>query len=125
MTALASRTTVVEVCHVDDLVPELGAAALVGEHQVALFRLTDGSVHAVSNVCPFSGAAVLSRGITGSRGDLPTIASPVYKQVFSLVDGACLDAVAMAPRSGRGPDLVVYPVRLDHGRVAIELVVGE
>ena len=43
----------------DDLTPELGVAALVGDVQVALFRLADGRVFAVQNVCPFSGAAVI------------------------------------------------------------------
>lgn len=125
MTTVATRTETVDVCALDRLTPDLGVAALLAGLQVAIFRLPDGSVHAVSNVCPFSGAAVLSRGITGSRGEIPTIASPVYKQVFSLTDGRCLDAVGMEPRPGRGPDLPVYPVRVNDGRVAIELSAGE
>lgn len=79
------------VCRVDQLEPERGVAALVDGRQVALFRTHEGSVHAIGNVDPFSGAAVLSRGIVGDRGGVPTVASPVYKQVFSLVDGTCLD----------------------------------
>ncbi|MBM6404981.1 nitrite reductase small subunit NirD [Phycicoccus sp. CSK15P-2] len=126
MTSVASsQTTVVDVCAYDRLTPDLGAAALVGDVQVALFRLPDGSVHALGNVCPFSGAAVMSRGITGTRGEVPTVASPVYKQVFSLLDGRCLDPMGMEPRPGRGQDLPVYPVRVNDGRVAIELVDGE
>ena len=50
------------VCLLDRLLPERGAAALLaagGEPvQVALFRLADGTVRAVGNVDPFSGAAV-------------------------------------------------------------------
>ena len=84
MTAVADRLTRVDICSLDQLTPELGVAALVGGEQVAVFRLADDRVFAVSNLCPFSGAAVIARGITGSRGDVPTIASPVYKQVFSL-----------------------------------------
>lgn len=125
MTALAARSVVVEICPLERLTPDLGVAALLGDTQVAVFRLDDGSVHAVANICPFSGAAVISRGITGSRDGVPTIASPVYKQVFSLVDGRCLDAVGMEPRPGRGPDLPVYPVHVNDGRVAIELSDGE
>ena len=124
MTTVTGRTTV-DLCALDRLTPDLGVAALVGDLQVALFRLVDGSVHAVSNLDPFSGAAVMSRGITGTRGEVPTIASPVYKQVFSLLDGRCLDTVGMEPRPGRGPDLPVHPVRVEHGRVAIELADGE
>lgn len=121
MTAVADRLTRVDICSLDQLTPELGVAALVGEEQVALFRLADDRVFAVSNLCPFSGAAVISRGITGSRGEVPTIASPVYKQVFSLLDGRCMDAGDKVPLHGRGPDLAVYAVSVDDGRVTIDL----
>ena len=121
MTAIADRSTRLDVCDVLDLTPELGVAVLVEHRQVALFRLADGRVYAVDNICPFSGAAVISRGITGSRGDLATIASPVHKQVFSLEDGRCLDTLGKAPLPGRGPDLATFPVTVDHGRVSIDL----
>ena len=124
MTTLAGRSTV-DLCSLERLTHGLGVAALVGDLQVAVFRLEDGSVHAVSNIDPFSGAAVMSRGITGTRGEVPTIASPIYKQVFGLLDGRCLDALGMEPRPGRGPDLPVHPVRVEHGRVAIEIADGE
>ncbi|MGL5864533.1 MAG: nitrite reductase small subunit NirD [Dermatophilaceae bacterium] len=121
MTAMADRVTRVEVCALSDLTPELGVAALVGEEQVAVFLLADGRVFAVSNVDPFTGAAVISRGITGSRGGIPTVASPLHKQVFSLLDGRCLDTVDRAPRPGRGPDLQHYRATVDDGRVIIDL----
>ncbi len=121
MTAVADPTTRLVVCDVLDLTPELGVAVLVGDRQVAVFLLADGRVFAVDNVCPFSGAAVMSRGITGSRGEVATIASPVHKQVFSLEDGRCLDTLDKAPRPGRGPDLATYAVSVDHGRVTIDL----
>ena len=105
------------VCLLGRLLPERGAAALLaagGEPvQVALFRLTDGTVRAIGNVDPFSGAAVLSRGIVGDRGGVPTVASPVYKQVFSLVTGQCLDDPAT-----RVP---VYPVRVADGWLQVGL----
>jgi nitrite reductase (NADH) small subunit len=121
MTAVADRTIRLDVCDVLDLTPELGVAALVDDRQVAVFLLSDGRVFAVDNVCPFSGAAVMSRGITGSRGEVPTIASPVHKQVFSLEDGRCLDTLDKSPQPGRGPDLATYTVTVDHGRVTIDL----
>ena len=121
MTAVADRTTTLDVCSIHDLTPELGVAALVGGEQVAIFRLVDGRVYAVQNLCPFSGAAVIARGITGSRGEVPTIASPIYKQVFSLEDGRCLDTIDKSPLPGRGPDLATYAVSVDDGRVTIDL----
>ena len=74
-----------------DLQPERGVAALIGSVQVALFRTFDGILYAIGNQDPFTGAFVLSRGIVGTRGDIPTVASPLHKQVFDLRTGACLD----------------------------------
>ena len=86
------------VCRVDDLSPERGAAALVGGEQVALFRTHDDDVYAVQQLDPFSGAHVMSRGIVGTRGPAPTVASPMYKQVFDLQTGECLDAAGRTPQ---------------------------
>ncbi len=96
------------VCRLEDLAPERGAAALVAGEQVALFRLVDGTVHAVQQRDPYSGAHVISRGIVGTRGDAPTVASPMYKQVFDLRTGRCLDGVGREPQ-----DLRTWDVRLE------------
>ena len=79
-------------CPYDDLIPGRGVGVLLDDgSQAALFRLDDGSVHAVGNVDPFSGAAVISRGIVGDRGGRATVQSPILKQAFALDDGSCLD----------------------------------
>ena len=95
------------VCRLDDLAPERGAAALLGGDQVALFRLVDGRVLAVQQHDPFSDAYVISRGIVGSRhvddAEVPTVASPMYKQVFDLRRAACLDVAGKTPAPGPGP----------------------
>ena len=90
---MTSRMT--PVCTVDTVPLEGGVAALVDGVAVAVFRTHDGSVHALDNVDPFSGASVLSRGIVGSRGDVPVVSSPMYKQAFDLRTGACLDDEAV------------------------------
>ena len=87
-----------EVCDVTDLSPERGAAALLEGVQVALFRTHDDHVYAVQQLDPYSAANVMSRGIVGSRGDVPTVASPMYKQVFDLRTGKCLDAIGKEPQ---------------------------
>lgn len=79
------------VCTLDRLLPGRGAAALVGDDAVALFRLADGSLHAVGNIDPFTGAGVVARGLVGDRGGEPIVVSPVHKQAFALRDGRCLD----------------------------------
>jgi nitrite reductase (NADH) small subunit len=99
------------VCRYEDLLPERGAAALLGARQVALFRTFDGSVHAVDNRDPFTGAFVLSRGIVGTRGDRSTLASPLHKQVFDLATGACLDDPEVS--------VPVYPARIRNGMVEV------
>jgi nitrite reductase (NADH) small subunit len=101
------------ICPYTRLPVDRGVAALVDGEQVAVFRTADGTLHAVSNHDPFSGAMVLSRGIVGSRGDRPTVASPVYKQVFDLETGQCLDDPAVGLR--------VYPVRVRDGLVEVAL----
>ncbi|BDZ60622.1 hypothetical protein Lsed01_02310 [Demequina sediminis] len=117
--SLAGPSTATVVCDYDRLTPELGVAALVGGEQVALFRLADGSVHAVQNLDPFSGAHVISRGITGDRAGVPTVASPLYKQVFSLIDGACLVTMDKEPVEGHAAHLRVFLVTVEHGKVLV------
>lgn len=120
MTLTDSRTAL-DVCALTRLTPELGVAILAGDEQIAVFRLADDRVFAVQNLDPFSGASVMSRGITGSRGDEPTIASPIYKQVFSLVTGECLVTMDKQPIGDSAPHLATYPVSVDNGRVILHL----
>ena len=84
------------VCVVDAIPLEGGVAALVSGETVAVFRTHDGSVYAIGNVDPFSGASVLSRGIVGNRGDAPVVSSPMYKQAFDLRTGVCLDDASVS-----------------------------
>ena len=102
----------VRVCRLEDIVPDTGVCALVGGEQVAVFRLADGSVHAVGNRDPFSRANVLSRGIVGDlKGEL-VVASPVYKQHFSLLSGRCVEDPAVR--------IPVYGARVEEGFVVVE-----
>ncbi len=101
----------VAVCGYDDILPERGVAALVAGEQVAVFRTYDGSLYAIGNLDPFSGVNVLSRGIVGTRGDTPTVASPMYKQVFDLRTGVCLDDPRVT--------VPVYPIRCRDGVVEV------
>lgn len=103
----------VSVCAYQDLVPERGVAALVGGVQIALFRLADGTLRAVDNYDPCSGACVLSRGIVGSTGEIPTVASPMHKQRFDLDTGRCLDDPTYS--------VVCHPIRVVGTHVQIEL----
>lgn len=107
------------VCRLADLPLERGAAALVAGRQVALFRLDTGEVVAVCQRDPYSGAYVVARGIVGSRGDRATVASPMFKHVFDLRTGECVETHGREPRSLR-----TYATRVIDGVVHIARAVA-
>lgn len=102
------------VCALHELPVERGVAALVGGEQVALFRTHDDAVFAVQQLDPYCGAHVISRGIVGTRGPVPTVASPMYKQVFDLRSGDCLD-----PMGREHLALRTWPVQVRAGVVHV------
>jgi nitrite reductase (NADH) small subunit len=112
MTVVVTRTWST-VCRYDDLTPERAVAALVDDCQIAVVRTHDGKAYAVSNIDPFTGAAVISRGIVGTRDGSAAITSPLHKQTFDLSSGRCLDDPARA--------LACYPVRLVAGQVEVQV----
>lgn len=101
------------MCLLEDLEPLWGEAALVDGVQIALVRLPDDSVFAVSQWDPFAGAHVMARGIVGSRGGRPTLASPIHKQSYDLISGECL--------SQDGLRLSTYDVRIHEDAVEVEV----
>jgi NAD(P)H-dependent nitrite reductase small subunit len=101
----------VEVCRLDDIVPNTGVCALLAGRQVAIFRLNADALYAIGNHDPLSGANVLSRGIVGDLAGEIVVASPIYKQHFSLVSGRCLEEP--------GVSVPVYAVRLDGAAVQV------
>jgi len=106
-----------DVCHVEDVPPDAGAAALFGAVQVALIRLGsgtgEGSFFALDNFDPFSHAPVIARGIVGDKNGIPKIASPIYKQTFDLRTGQCFEDSQVRLRT--------FPVRVRDGRVYVGL----
>ena len=112
MTLLNDTQTWTVACRYDFLIPNRGVGVLLPDGaQAALFRLDDGSLHAVGNIDPFSGAAVMSRGIVGDRGGRATVQTPIKKQAFALDDGSCLDDPEVA--------LPVYATRIVDGYVEL------
>lgn len=101
----------IAVCRLEQLERERGATALVHGQAVAVFRTYDDQVFALGNYDPFSKSSVISRGIVGTRGETPFVASPVYKQAFDLRTGACLDDA--------GVRIPSYDVRVEDGVVLV------
>ena len=109
-----SHGTWERVCAASELEPEWGEVALLGARQVAVVKLAEDEVYAVSHIDPHTGANVMARGIIGSRGDRPTIASPLHKEVYDLGTGECFT----------DPNLFLQPfrTRVVGGFVEVELV---
>jgi len=113
MTAVRERVWTT-VCALSELLPGRGVAALLPDgRQVAVFRPGDRTeeVYGLSNVDPFSGAAVLSRGVVGDLRGVPVVASPMHKQHFDLRTGVCVEDGEVS--------VVVFPVRVHDGEVQV------
>ena len=107
-----SVTQWVTVCGLADIQPNTGVCALLGEEQVAIFRIGQSDrLYALSNYEPFSKAYVLSRGILGDRQGILKVASPIYKQNFNLETGECLDDESVK--------IATFPVRVVDGQVQL------
>jgi nitrite reductase (NADH) small subunit len=105
-----------KICSLDDLVANSGVCALISnqgvDEQVALFYLpeTKQKVFAMGNWDPLGHANVLSRGIVGTLGDELVVASPLYKQHFSLSTGKCVE---------EDVSVAIYQVVLDGNDVVL------
>ena len=103
----------VAVCELSRLQANRGVAVLLCGVPVAVFLLEDGSLHAVDNIDPLSGASVMSRGLTGENDGEPTVASPLYKQRYSLGTGRSVEEPSVS--------LGVHHVQVTDGMVEIAL----
>ena len=101
------------VCPVDELEVAWGEAALIQGRQVALFRIAPDEVFAVAQQDPATLANVMARGIIGSRGSRPTIASPLHKEVYDLETGECFTDPNLK--------LATFATRLVDGYIEVEL----
>lgn len=129
-TQTAANIKWVDICQVSDLVEYSGVCAILPAYlpasvsstslplqspinsQIALFYLPkEQAVYTVSNWDPIGKANVIYRGIVGSIKNELMVASPLYKQHFSLISGVCFEEPAVA--------LNVYPSRIDQDKVQI------
>ncbi len=102
----------IKVCTKDDLIPDAGIAAKVGDVQVALFYIDD-EVYAVGNHDPASGANVIFRGICGDLHGELMVASPLYKDHYSLITGKHMDGKDLA--------IPVYPAKIEGNDVLVDV----
>lgn len=105
------------ICGTTDLVKDSGISALIAnaageDKQIAIFHLpnSEEKIYAVANYDPIGKANVLYRGIVGSIDDEPVVASPLYKQHFSLKTGRCLQ---------EDESISVYDIRIENEQVQV------
>ncbi len=104
----------IDVCSINDLIPNSGICALVEQQQVAIFYMPeDNAIYAINNYDPFSNINVLSRGLIGDIKGEPMVSSPIYKQHFSLKTGVCLDDESVKVNA--------YAIRIEGDRVEVNL----
>lgn len=97
-----------KICALSDLITDAGIPALLDGKAIALFYVNE-QVYALSNYDPIGQANVMSRGMVGSiKGEL-VVASPLYKEHYSLVSGKCLEKPEVA--------LTVYVAKVEDGAV--------
>jgi nitrite reductase [NAD(P)H] small subunit len=84
-----------------------GRAFAVGGHQVAVFRKRDGSLRALSAVCPHKGGPIAD-GQTDNR----VVLCPLHLNAFELDTGCSTTGVA---------PLRTYPVYLDDGEIVVDV----
>jgi nitrite reductase (NADH) small subunit len=101
----------IKICALSDLIPDAGIPALLNSQTIALFYIND-QVYVLSNYDPIGQANVMSRGIVGSiKGEL-VVASPLYKEHYSLSTGKCLEKPEYT--------LKVYGVKIEGGDVWVK-----
>lgn len=101
------------ICKQNDLVADAGVAAMINDEQIALFYVPEApeKVFAIANWDPIGKANVLSRGLVTHLNGNWAVASPLYKQHFSLSTGDCLEAEVSVPS---------WLVKLENGAVYIQ-----
>lgn len=101
----------IRVCHVDEVPLDTGVAVLIGEEQLALFRIGPSERwFALENSCPHLGQMVLARGLIAEKEGRFYVCCPLHKNAFDLESGAHAD--------GRWC-LRTYPVTIIRGEVYV------
>ncbi|GIW49982.1 MAG: assimilatory nitrite reductase [NAD(P)H] small subunit [Anoxybacillus sp.] len=99
--------TRVLVAKYDELPVRVGQAIKIGEHEIALFRLSNGDVRALENKSPHPKGGVLSEGLVSGE----YVFCPLYDWKISLIDGKVQE-----PDQGQ---VKTYQVEIDGDHVYI------
>lgn len=90
-----------------DLQPGEGRAYVVCGAQVAVFRMTDGTLRATGAVCPHRGGP-----LADGQFDLGQVVCPLHQYAFRFTDGGCgsagIGSVAVYRVEDRDGQIVVW-----------------
>jgi nitrite reductase (NADH) small subunit len=103
-------TNPVTVGRAADVPPGEGRAFVVGDTQLAVFRLRDGSLHATQAACPHAGGP-----LADGQTDVDVLVCPLHLYAYRWSDGAST--------SGAAP-IRVHPVREVDGDLVVDLPPG-
>jgi nitrite reductase (NADH) small subunit len=92
---------------IDDIPLGEGRTYAVDGEMIAVFRLRDGSVRALSAVCPHKGGPLADGEL-----DLKQVVCPLHLYAWDLSTGCSL--------SGQSP-VATYPVRVDNDQLILEM----
>jgi nitrite reductase (NADH) small subunit len=96
----------VEIGRVDEIPVGEGRTFAVGEQQIAVFRLRDGSLRAIDAVCPHRGGP-LADGLADDR----VVVCPLHGHTFDMGSGTETGGADLAVRS--------YPVTAVDGAIRL------
>jgi nitrite reductase (NADH) small subunit len=82
-----SAPTSTAVGSLSDLTVGEGRTYVVGDTQVAVFRMSDGTVRALGAVCPHRGGP-----IADGQTDATKVMCPLHQYTFSFDDGHCTNS---------------------------------
>jgi NAD(P)H-dependent nitrite reductase small subunit len=92
-------------CLISDIPPDKGKLIIREEDQIALFRL-NGTVYAISNICPHEMSPLLASGAIDR--DALTVTCPLHGWIFSIQTGEQIGASGGIP---------IYAVKIDGDEV--------
>jgi nitrite reductase/ring-hydroxylating ferredoxin subunit len=105
--AAAAAWVAYQLGPVDQIPHGEGRAFAVGGHQIAVFRKRDGSLRALSAICPHKGGPIAD-GQTDNR----VVLCPLHMNAFELDTGCST--------TGAAP-LRTYPVYLADGEIVVQV----
>jgi nitrite reductase (NADH) small subunit len=107
------KAGLLEVGPIDYITAGQGRCIIANGRQIAVFRLRDGRVFALDNVCPHR-SGPLSEGIVGidQASQLEAVVCPFHAYKFALRDGSGLDTEL---------HVLSYPVEVRDGCIFLSL----